>query len=224
MFWVLVLLPEVRISLYSLYAPYLLLLIFPLSGIVWLRYVKTSDLHSAEAGGGGRFGKWTVVTAIVAIAALFFVWHPLDGRSLTRANDIESLRIQLSRGPCRGRCPSYTITIHGDGKLEYVGDRNVRVPGTRAGKLNSEQITEVLKSLDRAHFLALEDRAFSWCFDTGSVSISVSMDGKTKRVVSDDSCTRAKSGLQAQFVKSAAETDAIVGSNRWISCDGPCWR
>jgi hypothetical protein len=98
----------------------------------------------------------------------------------------------------------------------------VGVPGSQTITINREQVIKVVQSLDRVRFFALEDRAFMWCFDTGSVTVTVSGDGTTKRVASDDSCTGAKSGLQAQFVKSAAEIDTIVGSNRWIDCDGPC--
>jgi hypothetical protein len=222
-FWVLVLLPEVGISMYRIYAPYFLLLAFPLSGIVWLHYLKTPHMHAAESGHYGRSGRWTWATAIVAIAALLFVWFPGQAKSLVRAKDMKSLTIQMSRGPCRGSCPSYTLTIHGNGLVEYIGERHVKVPGSQTGTVSREQIIQVLQSLDRAHFSALEDRAFRWCFDTASVSVSVSIDGRTKRVISDHSCTGAKSGLQAQFVKSAAEIDAVAGSNRWVSCDGPCW-
>jgi Domain of unknown function (DUF6438) len=223
-FWLLVLLPEVRISMYRLYAPYFLLLAFPLSGLVSLRYLKTPHLHDAENGARGRAVKWTLATAIVAIALFSLVWLPGEGKTLARATNADSLTIQMSRGPCRGSCPSYTITIHGNGLVDYVGREHIRVQGPQTRRISREQVTEVLQSLERAHFRALEDRAFSWCFDTGSVSVSVSMDGKTKRVVSDDACTGAKSGLQAQFVKSAAEIDTIVGSNPWVSCDGPCWK
>jgi len=221
-FWVVVLWPQIGVSIYRLYAPYLLLLAFPLSGVAWLLFLRIPHLYTAETGRRGRASKWTLATAVVAIAAPLFIWFPRNAKSIARANDMESLTIQMSRGPCRGRCPSYTITMHGNGKFEYVGERYVKVPGIQTGTLSREQVTDVLKSLERASFLTLEDRAFSWCFDAGSVAVSVSVEGITKRVVSDDSCTGSKSGMQAQFVKSAAEIDTIVGSDRWVSCDRSC--
>jgi len=137
---------------------------------------------------------------------------------------MNSLTIQMSRGPCFGSCPSYTITIHGDGLVEYAGGKHVKVQGSQTGVVSKEQIVDILASLDRAKFWSLEDRAFAWCFDSGSVSVSVSIDGETKRVVSDDGCTGGKSGPQAQFVKSSAEIDTIVRSDKWVTCDGPCWK
>src|SRR5438034_10664804 len=107
---------------------------------------------------------------------------------------MESLTIQMSRGPCYGTCPSYTVTIHGSGSVEYVGGRFVKDRSPQVDRLGREQVIAVLQSLDRARFPALEDRAFTWCFDSASVGISVSADGSTKRVVSDSYCDGAKTG------------------------------
>lgn len=222
-FWVFVLWPEDRVSLYRLYAPYLLVLAFPLSGILWLRYLR-SEFHGAETRPVRSVGKWALATAITAIAALLYVWLPEKGYDFRHPKNMNSLIIQMSRGPCFGSCPSYTITIHGDGLVEYAGGRHVKVQGSQTGVVSKEQIVDILASLDRAKLWSLEDRAFAWCFDSDSVSVSVSIDVETKRVVSDGGCTGAKSGLQARFVQSAAEIDKIVGSDKWVSCDGPCWK
>lgn len=223
-FWVLVLWPEVRLSVYELYAPHLLLLLFPLPGIFWLLDLGSLGFRAVEASRHGRAGKWTFATAVVSIAVLLYIWLPSRGYDFSHAKKLNSLTIQIARGPCFGSCPSYTITIHGNGLVEYVGVRDVKVQGSQTSTVSQEHLIELLQSLDRAHFSSLEDRAFAWCFDSASVSVSLSVHGKTKRVVSDDSCTGSKSGLQAQFVKSAAEIDRIVGSDRWVNCDRPCRR
>ena len=226
-FWVLVVWPEVWVSTQRLYAPYLLVLAFPLSGILWLSYLKSLDFHAVETGHPGhlgRAGKWTLITAVTSVAALLYIWLPSKSYNFSHPKDINALTIQMARGPCYGSCPSYTLTIHGNGLVEYIGVRHVRVQGSQVSAVCQKRVVQLLQSLDRARFSSLEDRAFAWCFDSGSVSVSVSVDGKTKRIVSDDSCTGSKSGLQAKFVKSAAEIDTIVGSDKWVSCDGPCWR
>jgi hypothetical protein len=158
----------------------------------------------------------------LALAILLFAWLPSRPTSLTHLKDMESLTIQMSRGPCRGRCPAYTLTIHGNGSVDYVGYRFVNDRDPQTGAISREQVMTVIQRLDSAHFLTLEDRAFSWCFDSGSVAISVSADGRTKRVVSDSHCTGAKAGAQAQFVQATREIDAIVNSKRWVECKGHC--
>ena len=35
--------------------------------------------------------------------------------------DLATLTIQLERTGCFGSCPAYSITMHGDGRVEYSG-------------------------------------------------------------------------------------------------------
>src|SRR6266702_4064775 len=193
----------------------------PLSGVVWLLYFRMPDTDSIATTVYRRAGRWTYFTAAFALAVLLFLWLPNGRTSVTHPKNMDSLTIQMSRGPCYGTCPSYTVTIHGSGSVEYVGGRYVKDRGPQVDRLGREQVIAVLQSLDGARFPALEDRAFTWCFDSASVGISVSADGSTKRVVSDSYCDGAKTGAQAQFVQAAHEIDAILDSKRWVSCDGP---
>jgi hypothetical protein len=80
----------------------------------------------------------------------------------------------------------------------------------------------VLRDLDRMDFFTTEDRAFRWCFDSASVSISVSVDGKQKRVTTDKCSLGPKGGPKATFLKIADEIDAIADSKQWVHCDGWC--
>jgi hypothetical protein len=221
-FWLLVLWPKIGISMFRLYSPFALLFVFLLSGVVWLLYFRRSDTDSIAITKHRRAGRWTYFTTAFALAVLIFVWLPGGSTSVTHPKNMESLTIQMSRGPCYGRCPSYTVTIHGNGSVEYVGDRYVKDRAPQVDRLGREQVIAVLQSLDRAQFPVLEDRAFRWCFDSASVGISVSADGRTKQVISDSYCDGAKAGAQAHFVQAANEIDAILDAKRWVGCDGPC--
>jgi|SRR5208282_1988462 len=221
-FWLPVLWP--RLGFYSsrLYIPNVLFLVFPASGIVWLVCSRMPYANSADMNNQKGVGRWIYVTAIFVLAVLLFAWLPSRPKSLTHLKNMESLTIQMSRGACYGRCPIYSITIHGNGSVDYAGYRYVDDRGPQTSAISREQVMTIIRGLDSAHFLTLEDRAFQWCFDSGSVAVSVSVDGKTKRVVSDDDCMGAKAGLQAQFVQTTREIDAVVGSKRWVECRGRC--
>lgn len=67
-------------------------------------------------------------------------------------------------------------------------------------------------NLNPVHFLELDDRAFGWCFDGSSISVSLSWDTQTRSVCSDGGCTGAKGGLQDQFVSATYNIDQIVNS------------
>jgi hypothetical protein len=226
-FWGWILIPNSSLFIRGSWALYLLhlsLWLIPSVGAAWLLYIKPGLPSEAAFAsiGIGKVAKWTLIPAVLGIAALLAVWLPNRAHPLSRPKNPQSAVVELSRDPCRGRCPVYTITIHGDGAVEYVGRRFVKVEGRQTGSLKSEEFAKILQELDQAHFVALDDRAFSWCFDTSSVSVTVSLDGRTKSVTSDAGCTGAKLGVQAEFVRAADDIDEIVGSAQWVGCDGPC--
>jgi hypothetical protein len=214
-FWLPFLFPEFFVfSIQRLISPMVLIAVFPLSAVIWLLYrrKRQRNVHPALSHGGTV--RWTF-TALLAIAALLIIWRPGETYALDRPGNLDSLTIRMSRGPCRGNCSQYTLTIHGAGDIGYVGRQDGGGEVTHQSTLLPEQQRQILQALDRAKFFALEDRAFFWCFDTSSVAISVSIDGRTKEVVSDAYCDGAKSGRQAAFVRAASEIDAIVGTKKW---------
>ena len=202
--------------------PYLLLAAGPASAIVWLLYQKGPHLAADARNIKKRPGRWTIASALVSSAVLLAVWFPGRDYSLSRAKDPQSITVEFSRGPCYGMCSAYSVSIHGSGLVEYEGYSDVRVHGRETATISREQFMRILQKLDGIHFFTLEDRAFMWAFDTASVGVSVSIDGKTKSVVSDDMVFGPKEGHKAQFVRVANEIDDIVGSARWVKCPGFC--
>jgi hypothetical protein len=224
-FWMLVLWPSIPVFIYQPYTPYLLVFAFPLAGITWLLYTNVRHTKTVENDGRARTQIWPMATAAAVVALLLIVWLPARKYNLADSKDTTSLKIDMSRGPCRGTCPEYTLRIHGDGLVEYDGAEFVKIKGHDASKISHEQLIRILRSLDRVGFTGLEDRAFNWCFDSSSVAVSVLVDGRAKQVVSDGGCVGAKSSPQDQFVQTARDIDVAVGSAKWILCDGgPCRR
>jgi hypothetical protein len=206
----------------ALYLIHVTLWLIPSMGAAWLLYVWPGPAAVTEESGKKRLGTWTLIVALVGVAALLVVWLPGKSHVMARTKDLNSAVIVLSRGTCFGTCPAYTISIHGDGAIEYMGERFVKVSGKQTASITRNDLMKILQRLDEAHFFALDDRAFAWCFDTSSVSIAVSVDGRAKSVVSDAVCTGAKSGVQDEFVTTADEIDKIVDSQRWVRCEGSC--
>lgn len=58
------------------------------------------------------------------------------------------LRIELVRTDCFTWCAAYTLTIHGDGRVVYLGVDNVKVVGEASGRMDPEAI-ELGKTIDR---------------------------------------------------------------------------
>lgn len=218
--WVPVLWRERPAWIYPLMVFLFLLTAFVASGVMWVAFRgRTRQMSELSAR---KLGRWIVPGAVVSLAALLALWLPPVSYGNTEPRDLTSATLRLSRGLCYGMCPSYTVVIHGNGVVEYTGFHYVRVRGKQTGTINQQQMRNILQRLHDVNFINLDDRAFAWCFDTPSVAVTLSVDGKTKRVTSDAGCFGTRSGPQGRFVAATDEIDKIVGSDRWVKCNGHC--
>jgi hypothetical protein len=209
------------IPFYDLYSPWLLFLTYPLSLLLSLLFWR--DLSDPQPTQIDTWLKGPLFASSGAsLLLLAALWLPGRGYSLVRANHPELLTIKMSREHCRGSCPVYSVTLHGDGSVEYIGAEYVRDRSPHTGTLSKEQLQTLLQKFDNANFFGLEDRAFAWGYDTPRVRVSISVDGRTKEVSSDASYVGAKSGPQDLFVQAALELDKVTNSDRWVKCDGRC--
>src|SRR5580658_5342141 len=201
---------------------------------------RTDSPDISTFGGGVHISSWTIVVAPAcehrekpkvwhwalasgALVASGVVWSPASNIDLSRPQNVDSVTVELSRGPCFGTCAAYTVTAHGDGRVEFVGQvGRSRVQTTKSGTVAKEKVVEILQALDHVDFTALEGRAFFWAFDTPTVGVRASLDGRTKQVVSDASFGGSPDGRQARFVEAARKIDDILASSTWIKCEGQC--
>jgi len=222
-FWIAVLWSETRMVLFPIYSRDLILLVFPVSVLVSMfrRGQMSSRLSPTTES---RKTVWNSALAAVALVVAAMVWSPARNIELNHPRSLDSVTVELSRGPCFGSCPAYTVTVHGDGQVQFVGQqgRRSRIQTKKSGTVPREKVQEILQVLDRVEFTALEGRAFFWAFDTPSVGVRTSLDGKTKQVASDASFVGASKGRQARFVEATREIDDILASTTWLKCEGEC--
>src|SRR5215467_6140087 len=67
-------------------------------------------------------------------------------------DDLKTLTIQLERMPCYGICPGYSVTIHGDGRVEYNGKSHVKETGAREGQIVTDKIKALASEFAKAKF------------------------------------------------------------------------
>ena len=215
-FWIFVFWRE-TLWLFPIYSRDLVLLLVPALPFVYMM----QDRDRLVRARGRLKTRWALGLAIVALISFAAVWVPTKTVSLSNPEDLSAVKIELSRGPCSGSSPQYTITVQGDGRVEYSGrQRHSRFDSRKVGKIEREKITQILQTLDQVKFMTLDDRAFSWGFDTPSVGVRIWEDGKTKQVVSDAGFVGSKIGRQSRFVDAAQEIDSILKSTKWDSCEG----
>jgi hypothetical protein len=216
-FWMYVLWYQTSIWLFPIYSTDLVLLL--ISALPFLYMLQDRDrLVRVD---GRLKSPWLVGMAIALLIAFAAVWAPTKTVALSHPQDLTSVKIELARGPCFGSCPQYTITVQGDGRVEYLGrQRDSRFDSRKAGTIEREKILQILHMLDQVEFMALDDRAFSWGFDTPSVGVRIWEGGRTKRVVSDAGFVGSKNGRQSSFVNATQEIDGILESTQWNDCEG----
>jgi hypothetical protein len=133
---------------------------------------------------------------------------------------LESASVTLERTSCEGTCPAYTVTIDGNGQVTYHGNSHVDITGEQKAQVRPEQVERLLKSADAIHFFALKGEYFG-CLDFPTEFISISVNGKTKKI-RNDFCGTDKSGPQVDLDNFAIQIDSLANVRRWISCDYSC--
>ena len=143
-----------------------------------------------------------------------------------------ALEVTLERTSCFGFCPEYTVTIHGDGVVEWNGVANVAVIGSRTAHATHQQLVMLDRALAAGSFFTLDDsgqvlaqqggcstsgnvttctfRSVTVCSDTSHSIVTVRRNGAVHRV--DDAHCEDPGPLDAV----EALIDRIANDAAWI--------
>lgn len=129
--------------------------------------------------------------------------------------------ITLERTRCYGYCPEYTLLIGGDGAVWYHGEKSVDVIGERTSRIDPQTVRELLARFCAVDFLSLADRYAFGGVDDPSTILTLSVNGRTKRVVHVGAATRGHDENPERIAHEAlyALEKAIAlatGSQRWV--------
>jgi hypothetical protein len=129
--------------------------------------------------------------------------------------DWKSLRISLSRGPCFGQCPVYTVEVDGDGTVRYKGTYAVGVLGERQDRISPADVMLLFGEFRKADYFTLKEQLCRAPLDHPNHTITLAYDRfATKKVV--DGCVD-RSGEMAVVTELEAAIDKYAGVARWVS-------
>lgn len=128
-------------------------------------------------------------------------------------HDWNSLRITLSRGACRGRCPTYEIEIHGDGTVLFEGKENVATKGKQTAKITHASLVKLVEVFRKADYFSLANRYVSGVTDNPTYVSSISFDGVTKSVLD---YAGQKVGMPPSVSDVEGAIDQISGAYKWL--------
>jgi hypothetical protein len=126
--------------------------------------------------------------------------------------------ITLERTACFGGCPVYTVSVSPTGEVQYEGKAHVRKLGAASAKVPSERVDALLSELERGGYFTFADRYTSpepacgrYVTDSPSAISSVTVPGRTKRIVHDYGC----GGAPGALVVLERRIDEALNSGQW---------
>lgn len=151
---------------------------------------------------------------LAAMAVLAFAACAPTGAAQQQGADVE---IRLSRSVCYGFCPDYTVTIHGNGEVVYVGRRFVNVVGEQRASIPPADVQRLVARFDEIGFERLRDSYRASVTDMPTYAVTLTRDGRSKTVVD-------YAGLSAGMPQAVRdlqdEIDRVAGTSRWVLRDG----
>jgi hypothetical protein len=126
--------------------------------------------------------------------------------------------ITLERTACFGGCTVYTIAVFPAGEVQYEGRANVHKIGVASGKVAAQQVDGLLSELEQGGYFTFADRYTSpepacgrYATDSPSAISSVTLRGRTKRIVHDYGC----GGAPGALVVLERRIDEALNSGQW---------
>jgi hypothetical protein len=76
---------------------------------------------------------------------------------LTTPPDLANTVIQLERTMCFGSCPTYRVTVYGNGVVVWAGEDNIAVPGPRITVVSTDTVRRLLAAAEKADYFGMQD-------------------------------------------------------------------
>jgi hypothetical protein len=129
------------------------------------------------------------------------------------AHDLSGVIITLERTMCFGKCPVYTLTIYGDGTVNYEGKKHVAVMGSQMARISENKVSQLIDEFMRINYFSLKDSyTRRGMTDMPSAITSIRIGGREKTVHHYYGDRTAPPELKELEKK----IDQIAGSAMWV--------
>jgi hypothetical protein len=166
-----------------------------------------------------RFKPWTKDGNNIRVRVTDYVsllpperWALRPG-SFPEPRDLNSVKIELSRTVCFGRCPAYSVTIQGDGKVHFNGESFVAIKGKHDAKISVEAVRSLVRQFESARFFAAGDEYVATVTDNPTYTLTLTVGGKTKSVTD---YVGEQVGMPLVITDLEKAVDEAAGTERWI--------
>jgi hypothetical protein len=122
-----------------------------------------------------------------------------------------NMTITLDRSVCYGNCPAYSLSVYGNGSVNYGGKSFVAVKRNQVSTVSQEDVQTLLDKANEIGYFGLKDKYTAPLPDLPTTITSITIEGVKKRIVD---YAGAPDGLKA-FEEMI---DQISGSAKWVEC------
>ncbi len=122
--------------------------------------------------------------------------------------------IQMSKGPCYGRCPVFKLTVYENGLASYEGERYTDRLGLYVKKLEKGQLERLLGEFKRANVWQYRDSYRGRIPDMQSVTITYHEGSRKKTITGKEIRPNAVKWLETQL-------DQLAQSEGWVLKEAP---
>jgi hypothetical protein len=155
-----------------------------------------------------------IAAALLAAWYCFFIISQIQ---LLNISDTSNVIISLERIEILGGCPSYKLTVYGDGRVEYEWRGSVEITGKQTAYIPREKVKELVREFYKIrYFLLHKEYTYVGCFlfgesvtDAPTTITSISVGGKRQEVLD-------YYGAPAKLKDLEAKIDEVAGSDRWV--------
>lgn len=170
-----------------------------LQGLVHLRYQPFLDGDAPRAA---------IVTESVHEIERVAQSQPLPNVPLSQVS------IGLERSACYGSCPSYKVTLRGDGTVTYVGNAFVDVKGEHHYQIPVAEVARLVDSLAAKDIWSAKDEYQAPITDNPTYTLKLTL-GKHSRTIVD--YVGEMVGMPPAISAFEREIDAAARSEQWIN-------
>ena len=129
-------------------------------------------------------------------------------------------QLSMTRGPCFGACPMYTVTVWGDGRVQFVGDRFVEETGDHSAVVDPARVAALFAYADSIGFFdmpqsitpANESACGMSHTDDASAEITMVWGDRDQTVNHYFGCAKAPAELRSF----EARIDEVAGTSQWV--------
>ncbi|MCB0612242.1 MAG: hypothetical protein KDC75_03010, partial [Phaeodactylibacter sp.] len=151
---------------------------------------------------------------LISFVAIAFMFTGCGASANMSLNNMDKV-IEMTKGPCYGRCPVFTLTVYDKGIVSYKGERYTDRLGTYVKKLEKEEMERLLREFKNANLWQYKDAYRGRIPDMQSVSISYYEGSRKKTVTGKEIRPNSVKWLESLL-------DQIAQSNTgWIQKEAP---